>query len=48
MKRVLDQLMAIFEQVGAELPARARQIVECVQVKLARKLSDYTVGLIDG
>lgn len=40
---MLDQLVAILEQIRAELPARARQIVQCVEVELAGKLSDYTV-----
>jgi hypothetical protein len=45
MQRVLDELAAILEQVGAELPARARQIVQRVEVELAGQLSDYTASL---
>lgn len=43
MQRVLDQLVAVLEQVGTELSARAREVVQCVQVQLAGKLSDNTV-----
>lgn len=45
MQRVLDKLVAVLEQIGAELPARARQIVQCVEIELASKLSDYTAML---
>jgi hypothetical protein len=43
MQRMLDQLVAVLEQIRAELPARARQIVQRIEVELASKLSDYTV-----
>jgi hypothetical protein len=43
MKLMLNKLLTILEQICAELPARARQIVQCVEVELAGKLSDYTV-----
>jgi hypothetical protein len=39
-----DELVAILEQVGTELPARAREVVQRVEVELAGKLSDYAVG----
>jgi hypothetical protein len=45
MQRVLDELVAVFEQIGAELPACAREIMQGIQVKLAGKLPDYTVAL---
>lgn len=43
VQRVLDKLVAVLEQIGVELSARARQIVECVQVELAGELSDDAV-----
>jgi hypothetical protein len=43
MQRMLDQLVAVLEQIRAELPARARQVVQRIEVELASKLSDYTV-----
>lgn len=45
VQRVLDELAAVLEQIGAELSACTRQIVKCVQVELAGKLSDYAVWL---
>jgi hypothetical protein len=45
VQRVLDELVPVLEQIGAELAARARKVVECVEVELAGKLSDYAVGL---
>jgi hypothetical protein len=42
VQRVSDELAAVLEQIGAELAARARQIVERVQVELAGKLADDT------
>jgi hypothetical protein len=44
-QRVFDELVAILEQVGAELPARAREVVQCLEIELAGKLSGYTVAL---
>jgi hypothetical protein len=43
MERMLDELVTVLEQVGAKLSARAREIVQCVEVELAGQLSDYTV-----
>jgi hypothetical protein len=45
VQRVLDQLAAVLEKVRAELPARARQVVQRVEIELAGKLSDDTVRL---
>ena len=45
MERVLDELVAVFEQIGAELPACTREIMQGIQVKLAGKLPDYAVAL---
>ena len=42
---MLDKLIAILEQVRAELPARAREIVQRLEVKQRGKLSGYTVAL---
>ena len=42
---MLDELVAILEQVGAELPTRAREIVQRLEVELAGELSGYTVAL---
>jgi len=43
VQRVLDQLVAVLEQIGTELAACARQVVQRVEVKLAGKLADDTV-----
>jgi hypothetical protein len=43
MQRMLNQLVAILEQIRAELPARARQIMQRIEIELASELSDYTV-----
>lgn len=40
VERVLLHLVAVLEQVGAELPAGARQVVQRVEVQLAGELSD--------
>lgn len=45
-QRVLDELVSVLEQIGAELPTRAREIMQGVQVELAGKLSDNTVSLM--
>lgn len=42
VQRVLDQLAAVLEQVGAELPACPRQVMERVEVELAGELADYS------
>jgi len=42
MQCMLDQLIAILEQIGTKLPARARQIMQRIEVELAGKLSNYT------
>ena len=42
---MLDKLVAILEQVRAVLPARAREIVQRLEVKQRGKLSGYTVAL---
>lgn len=42
VQRVPDELVAVLEQIGAELPARSREVVERVQIELSGKLSDYT------
>jgi hypothetical protein len=39
---MLDELLAILEKVGTELPTSARQIMKSVEIQLAGKLSDYT------
>jgi hypothetical protein len=39
-----NELIAIFEQIDAELPARAREIVQRIEVELTGKLSNYAVG----
>lgn len=44
MQRVLDELVAVFEKIGAELPACTREIMQGVQIKLTSKLPDYTVA----
>lgn len=44
MQRMLDQLITILEQIDTKLPARARQVVQRIEVQLAGKLSDYTVN----
>jgi hypothetical protein len=38
---VLDELAAVLEQIGAELPARPRQIMQRVEVELGGELGDY-------
>jgi hypothetical protein len=43
VQRVLDELAAVLEQIYAELPARARQVMQCIQVELAGKLADDAV-----
>lgn len=40
---MLHKLVPILEQIGTKLPARARQVVQCIEVQLIGKLSDYTV-----
>jgi hypothetical protein len=45
VERVLDELVAVLEQVGAELPARARETVQRVEIELAGELSNNTVRL---
>jgi hypothetical protein len=45
MECMLDELVAVLEKVGAELPARAREIVQGIEVELSSKLTDYTVWL---
>ena len=42
---VLDKLIAVFEQIGAKLPAGARQIVQGVEIELRGKLTHNTVPL---
>lgn len=42
MQRVPDELIAVLEQIGAELPARSREVMKRVQIELTGKLSDYT------
>lgn len=46
LQRVLDELVAVLKQVGAELAAGARETVQRVEVELAGKLSDNTVRLM--
>jgi hypothetical protein len=41
VQRMLDQLTAVLKQIGAELPACARQIVQRVEVELGGELADY-------
>jgi hypothetical protein len=41
VQRVLDELTAVLEQIGPELPARPRQIMQRVEVELGSKLGDY-------
>lgn len=36
---VFDQLLAVVEQIGAELPTGARQVVQGVEIKLRGKLT---------
>jgi hypothetical protein len=43
---MLDQLTAVLKQIGAELPARARQIVQRVEVELGGELADYPAQLM--
>jgi hypothetical protein len=43
VQRVLDELAAVLEQIRAELPARARQMMQRVEVELAGKLADDAV-----
>jgi hypothetical protein len=38
---MFDELTAVFEQIGAKLPACPRQIVQRVEVELGGKLADY-------
>lgn len=45
VQRMLLQLVAVFEQIGAELSAGARQMMQRVEVELAGKLSDYAASL---
>lgn len=40
---VLDELVAVFEQVRVELAARPREIVQVVEVEEASELRDYAV-----
>lgn len=42
-QRVLDELVAVLQQVGAKLAACPRETVQRVEVELAGKLSDNTV-----
>jgi hypothetical protein len=42
---MLNELVAVLEQIRAELPARARQIVQGIEVELSGKLADYTAWL---
>jgi hypothetical protein len=44
VQRVADELVAVLEQVGAELAAGARQAVQRVEVELARELADDAVS----
>jgi hypothetical protein len=44
VQRVADKLVAVLEEIGTELSAGAREIVQRVEVELAGKLSDYAVG----
>ena len=46
VQRVLLQLMAVLEQIGAELSAGTRQMMQRVEVELTGKLSDNTVLLL--
>jgi hypothetical protein len=43
MQRVLDELIAILQQVGTELAASTREMVQRVQIELAGKLARNTV-----
>lgn len=45
VQRVLDELVAVLEEIGAKLSARARQIVQCVQVELAGELPNNAASL---
>ena len=40
---VLDELVAVLEEVGAKMSGCAREVMQRVQIELAGKLSDYTV-----
>lgn len=46
VQRVLLQLVAVLEQIGTELPARARQVMQSIEVELAGQLSNNTVSLL--
>jgi hypothetical protein len=43
MQRMLNKLMPILEQIRTKLSARARQIVQRIEIELVGQLSDYTV-----
>lgn len=45
MQRMLNKLVAVFEQIGAKLPACTREVMQGVQIKLTSKLPDYAIGL---
>jgi hypothetical protein len=43
MKRMFDELAAVFEQIGAKLPASPRKVVQSVEIELSGELTDYSV-----
>lgn len=45
MERVLDELVSVLKQIGTELAAGTREVVERIEVELAGKLSDDTAWL---
>ena len=46
VQRMFDELTAVLEQIGTELPACPRQIVQRIEVELGGKLTDYPALII--
>jgi hypothetical protein len=46
MKRMFDELATVFKQIGAELPASPREIMQRIEVELSGELANYSARLM--
>jgi hypothetical protein len=43
MKRMFDELAAVFEKIGAKLPTSPGEVMQSIEIELSGELTDYSV-----